>query len=206
MSALSSVSTSSNSQLYQLLQELQQSSKSRKTNTTSNSTSQSSDTDPMDQFWNTELEAQGFSGTALSDLRAKMETAADTAKSSSADPSAVKTAVQQVLKEAGVDLTKVDTDLDAQRPKGMGGPGGMGGPPPAPPSDSSGSTDSSEEDSTTSSSTTKQTLAEQLASLGIDSSSFLTALQAFLTSDNEASDISSLFSSIPNGSQVDLTA
>jgi len=214
MSALSTVSTSSSAQLYQLLQELQQSSKSSQTNGVSGSTTQGTGSDPMDQFWDTELESQGFSGTALSDLRAKIESAAETAKSSSSDPEAVKTAVQQVLKDAGVDVDKVDADMATQRAKGGGGPGGAGGmggaggPPPMPPTEQSEGTDSDSDDASSSSASTstKKTLAEQLASLGIDSSSFLQALQAFLSSDNKTADISSLFTNIPTGTQVNLTA
>jgi len=65
------------------------------------------------------LEAQGIDGTSLSDLRSKIESAVTTAKQNSDgstdDRESVRSAIDGVLKEAGVDLDKFDELLAKHR-------------------------------------------------------------------------------------------
>jgi hypothetical protein len=188
MSTVSSTTRASSS-LYSLLKQLQANSASESTGS-SFSTSAAKDArgpQGMDQFWNSELESQGITGSKLTDLRTEMDKAANDAKSSSNDPAAVKTAVTKVLKDAGVDTDKIDADMKAQR--------GRGGPPPsAPPSSTSDSSSST-------------SLESQLQALGItDTSSFLDSLKSFLSSNSSSSSISDLFSTLPTGSQINVLA
>ena len=73
-------------------------------------------TEPL-SFLSTELQEQGISGTDLQDLLKKIQDAADSVpkdKNGRPDRSAIRDAVTQVLKDAGVDTAKIEKDLKAK--------------------------------------------------------------------------------------------
>jgi hypothetical protein len=145
------------------------------------------------------LESQGITGAALSDLRSKIEDAVKTAKASadgSTDGRAVvKSAVDQVLKDAGVDVDKLHA---AMRPPGHGeGDGDDGGP--------GGATSTQGRDS--SSAAAAASLSKALQSKGIDPGQFFQSLnQAVDNSNGKDVDFSSVFAQFGTGSSVDTMA
>jgi len=190
MSSLSGVSTSAvdQSTLYALLQKIKQT-------TAANKTSQSASADAPEgpqEFLTGELEKQGYSGSTLSDLLAKIQSTVDALQNSGTgqvDPAKIHDAINKVLKEAGVNTDQIDKDFQAQHPHGPGG-----GPPPM---DSA----SSSENSTSSTDTL-------LSALGIDPKQFQAALQnALLNVSSDGSiDLSGLFASAGTGSQINVLA
>lgn len=124
------------------------------------------------------LQSQGFSDTQLSDLREKIDTAMKSARENGSDPEALKSAVDSVLQEAGVDLEQFQQDIGAP----SGPPQGMQG--------GSSSTSGAQFDSF-------------LQSRGIDPTQFKTAL---MSSINNGTDLSQAFSGADVGSDVDVFA
>lgn len=197
MSSISSA-THSNSlaAYYKKFQAADTSAASSTTATTSTDASPDHSTGMTDRI-DSALEKQGITGTSLSDLREKIQTAVDSAKSDSStsnDPDAVKTAVDSVLKDAGVNMDELRSDMKA------GGRHGHGGPPPVAQDDS---------DSTTAdtASTGSSSLDSLLSQYGIDTDSFKSSLMSLLNNGNSTgSDFSSLFSGAAKGSGLDVTA
>jgi len=149
------------------------------------------------------LESQGITGSALSDLRSKIEDAVKTARAGSDGSTdgraAVKSAVDQVLKDAGVDVDKLHA---AMRPPGKGGgssdgdgddAGGTGGTATAQNADASGAAAAS--------------LSKALQSKGIDPGQFFQSLnQAVDNSNGKDVDFTSVFAQFGTGSSVDTMA
>jgi len=91
----------------------------------------------MKSMFESAAKTAGVSESDIPSLMEKVQKAVDAAKSNgSKDPRAIKTAVDGVLKENGVDVEKFQAAMDAQRPQGgqrpsgpppAGGPGGPGG-------------------------------------------------------------------------------
>jgi hypothetical protein len=186
MSTLAGVSGSNSSDLLRILQNI-----SGTTGVSSSSGTTQASKGP-EEFLTSELEKQGYTGSQLSDLQAKIEAAVQSVQSSSsgaADPSKVHDAINSVLKDAGVDTDQIDADFQAQHPGGPGGPppGGMGG---------------------TSSSSTETDISALLTQLGIDPDQFESALQSALQNANSTGtlDLSKLFASAGTGAQVDTYA
>lgn len=134
-------------------------------------------------FLTSELQEQGISGTDLQALLKKIQEAADSVpkdKNGRPDRAAIRDAVHQVLKDAGVDTDKIDRDLKAKAH--------------ARTSDGLPGTDLE--------------IDALLESLGVNPAKFKLALQtAIQNSGNDGSiDLSQLFASAAVGSQVDLLA
>ena len=144
------------------------------------------------------LEDQGVSGSKLSDLRTKIQNAVTSAKSSGQD---VKSAVDGVLKDDGIDLDKFQQDL------GAGGSGASAGTASADATSTSDATSALTASSTPSTSTSAS-IDSVLEQSGIDPSTFKQSLLSFLDSANSggSTDTSSLFSGAQAGSQVDVLA
>ncbi|HEY7032601.1 MAG TPA: hypothetical protein VH482_14765 [Thermomicrobiales bacterium] len=139
------------------------------------------------------LESQGITGTALTDLRSKIDDAVKQAKAngdgSTDGREAVKSAIDQVLKENGVDVDKFQA---AMRPSHGGGPGG---PFPSNGSDGDGNDDGA------------GALTKTLQSKGVDPQQFYQALsKAIAESDGNGVDLTSVFSQFQLGSSVDTVA
>lgn len=186
MSSLSGVSSTAvdQSELFALLQKIESTKK------TSPSTSAEASEGPQ-KFLTDELEKQGYSGSKLSDLLTKIQSAVDGLQNSSTgqvDSSKIHDAINKVLKDAGVDTDQIDQDFQTQHPHGPGGP---------PPMDGASSTDNS-----TSSTDTL------LSALGIDPKQFQAALQSALlnVSSDGTIDLSGLFASAGTGSQINVLA
>ena len=143
------------------------------------------------------LESQGITGSALTDLRAKIDDAVKQAKANGGDGStdgreAVKSAVDQVLKDNGVDVEKFQAAL---RPTRGGGPGG-----PPPPKDSDGGDADKDGDGASA-------LTKTLQSKGVDPQQFYQSLsKAISESDGNGVDLTSVFSQFQLGSSVDTVA
>jgi hypothetical protein len=149
-------------------------------------------TSPED-FLKSELEQQGYSGTALDDLLTKIQDAVKGVQTangdgSKPDPKAIHDAVNKVLADAGVDTNKIDQDFAAQHPHRHHGHGHKKG------GESSDATSSS--------------IDQLLLSLGVDPKKFADALNtAVQNAGSDGSiDVSKLFASAAAGSQVDVTA
>lgn len=190
MSSLSGISTSDQSTLYSLLQRLNQTASTSETSQSSSAAPESPQT-----FLTGELEKQGYSGSKLSDLLTKIQSAVDGLQNSGTgqvDPSSIHDAINKVLKDAGVNTDQIDQDFKTQHPHGQHGHHG-----------SAGSTDSAS--STQNSTTSTDTL---LSELGVDPKKFQVALQnALLNANSDGSiDLSKLFASVGTGSQLNLLA
>lgn len=86
----------------------------------------------MKSMFESAAKTAGVSESDLPGLMEKVQKAVETARSSgSKDPSAIKAAVEGVLKDSGVDVAKFDAAMEAQRPQGMPGGKRPSGPPPA---------------------------------------------------------------------------
>ncbi len=73
------------------------------------------------EFLTAELEKQGYTGTALADLQAKIESAVEAtviANNGIGDPKAIHEAINEVLKEAGADTAAIDKDAQVLRAAG----------------------------------------------------------------------------------------
>lgn len=144
------------------------------------------------------LESQGITGSALTDLRSKIDDAVKQAKANGGDGStdgreAVKSAVDQVLKDNGVDVEKFQAAL---RPTRGGGPGG---PPTAKGSDGDGDGDNDGDGASA--------LTKTLQSKGVDPEQFYQSLsKAISDSDGNSVDLTSVFSQFQLGSSVDTVA
>jgi hypothetical protein len=149
------------------------------------------------------LESQGITGSALSDLRSKIEDAVKTARAS-ADGStdgraAVKSAVDQVLKDAGVDVDKLHA---AMRPPGKAGGDGDGDGDDGRPGGATGA-----QGGDSSSAAAAASLSKALQSKGIDPGQFFQSLnQAVDNSNGKDVDFSSVFAQFGMGSSVDTMA
>jgi hypothetical protein len=135
----------------------------------------------MDKKFEQGLEAQGYSGTELSDLMSKIQDAATAAMQNTGDSTGgkgdVRSAVEQVLKDAGVDVEQFNEDI------------GVGNE--APPDGAQGQP------------AFVQTLKEQ----GITMSEFFSRLQTAIgNSDGQTLDLSQLLTGISVGSEIDVTA
>jgi hypothetical protein len=197
MSNLSGVSGSNGNQLLSILQNI------AGTIRTSYTTSTTQPTSPED-FLTSELEKQGYTGSKLSDLQAKIEATVQSVQSSSSgqtDPSKIHDAINKVLKDAGVNTDEIDADLQAQGPGGPRGPGGT--PPGGPPPGGMGSTSNA-----TSSTDTDNEISALLKQMGVDPKKFESALETALknTDGTGSIDLSKLFASAGTGSQVDVMA
>jgi hypothetical protein len=197
MSSLYGISGAGGSSLLTMLQNL-----SATSSTTSTSKASGTAQSPED-FLTSELEKQGYSGSQLSDLQSKIETAVkslQTSNSGSVDPAKIHDTINSVLKSAGVDTDQIDADFQAQHP---GGPGGPGGPPPGGSAGTSSSTTGSADDSDTS-----DAISSLLTKLGIDPQKFESALSSALQNvkSDGSIDLSKLFASAGTGTQVDLVA
>ena len=191
MSTVSGVSGSNSSELLKMLQNV-----AKATSASSTSGTTGSGKGP-EEFLTSELEKQGYTGSKLSDLQAKIEAAVQSVQSSSSesgDPSKIHDAINTVLKEAGVDTDKIDADMKAQRPSGPP-PGGKGGA-------------SNRTSGASASDTTNDTISALLEQLGVNPTDFESALESALkNSDGTGSiDLSKLFASAGSGSQVDVYA
>lgn len=128
MSSIGSVSTSSLASYFQKLRatdsNLSYSQSTSSTSSTSSTDSTSStqkmgqsppppppgDKGDMGEKFNSALESQGLSEDDISTLRAKLDEAVTSAKDSD-DPDAVRSAVDGVLQDAGVDLEEFNADM-----------------------------------------------------------------------------------------------
>jgi hypothetical protein len=196
MSTLAGISGSGSSNLLRILQNLSE------TNSVSSSSGTAESPQGPEEFLTSELEKQGYTGSQLSDLQAKIETAVQSVQSSSsgpADPSKIHDAINSALKDAGVDTDQIDADFQTQHPQG---PRGAGGPPPGGMGAMAGTTGSS---STSSTDTSISTL---LTQLGVDPENFESALESALQNAGSTGtiDLSKLFASAGTGSQVDTYA
>ncbi len=199
MSSISGIGSSGTS-LVQYLEQLRNARKSS-TSALASSTVQSSaasTTRPsgpppgdFDQKLAQELESQGFTGTKLSDLRTKIQEAMSSAmKSTDATTDrgqSVRTAVEKVLKDAGVDVDKLNQDMGI----GKDGPSGAS-------QATDGSSDASE---------ALSAFMKMLDQQGIDPKQFLDRLESMVQNSNgQAVDISKLFSGVAVGSELDVVA
>jgi ribosomal protein L12E/L44/L45/RPP1/RPP2 len=185
MSGISSLSGSSSATLLSYLQD------SSKTSDASgaNCTGKSDQGGPAD-FLTAELQDQGISGTDLEDLLKKIQDAVQSVTSGSngkPDRSAIHDAVNKVLKDAGVDTDKIDSDLQAK-----------GARPHHKHAHTSSSSDTD----------TETDLDALLQSLGVDPAKFKSALEnAVKNAGSDGSiDVSQLFASAAAGSQIDVKA
>jgi hypothetical protein len=148
-------------------------------------------TDQSDQagppgFLSSELQQQGYSGTNLDDLLKKIQDAVQSAKSGSDGPpdrNAIRDAVNQVLKDAGVDTNKIDNDFKAAGHAHHHHHAGA----------------KSGQDSE---------IDPLLESLGVDPTEFKSALQNAIQNvgSDGSIDVSKLFASAAVGSQINLQA
>jgi hypothetical protein len=145
-------------------------------------------------FLANELAKQGYSGTDLAELLAKVQDSVNDVRSQSGDSrpesGAIHDAVTKVLKDAGVDTDKIDQDFKASHPHGGhhhhgGGAGGVDGDQPQ------------QDDG----------LDAILQALGVDPAKFKSALQDAINNPGAdgSLDLSQLFSSAAVGSQLDVT-
>ncbi|MGC4031201.1 MAG: hypothetical protein QM754_05575 [Tepidisphaeraceae bacterium] len=155
----------------------------------------------------TALQDQGITGDKLTDLRSKIDSAVETAKSNGTDP---KEAIDGVLTDAGVDMDAFRAEM-APPDGGQGGPDGAKGPPPGgkPPAgavDGTSATSSTddEDDDDDSVSTVSSSLETMLTNAGISVSDFKSSLYKMLQSGS--TDTSSLFSGAAVGSSLDIAA
>ena len=145
----------------------------------------------FDQKLTQELESQGFTGTKLSDLKTKIQDAVSTAMQSMDSTTdrgqSVRTAVEKVLKDAGVDVDKLNQDMGI----------GKDGPPEA----------SQATDGSTEASQALDAFMKMLDQQGIDPKQFLDRLQSMAQNSNgQTMDISQLFSGVAVGSEIDVKA
>ncbi len=125
MSGISSLSAAGSNNLFSYLTSSSKTSESKRQ-------SDSNDAQPAGPlgFLAKALEAQGYSGTSLEDLLAKIGEAVSAQQSASggqADPAALRDAIDKVLKDAGVDVQKLHEDLRSHRPHGARSPRPTGG-------------------------------------------------------------------------------
>jgi Clp amino terminal domain, pathogenicity island component len=116
MSGISSISATGSNNLLSYLTSTSKSSQSKR----SSDANDSQPAGPLD-FLTQELESQGYTGTSLQDLLAKIGDAIEaqqTASGGQSDPGALRDAIDKVLKDAGVDTDKIHQDFKAHRSHG----------------------------------------------------------------------------------------
>lgn len=192
MSSISSLSTSSGS-LAALLQSLSQTSATSSTSTTS---SQTQPQNPED-FLTSELEKQGYTGSSLSDLQAKIEAAVQSVQSSSngtASGSQIHDAINSVLQSAGVNTDEIDSDFKAAHPRGH--------------HRHHSDSDNSATTPTATDSATGTDITQLLQSLGVDPAKFESALESAVQNQQNGGtlDLSKIFASAGTGSQINVLA
>jgi hypothetical protein len=176
MTRISSLNAASSNNLFSIL------ARSRENAGPSPSDSDAPSSSPQD-FLTSELQDQGYTGTALDDLLAKIQEAVKSVQGADGQrpkPGALHDAINKVLKDAGVDTDKIDQGFAARGPR--------------PPHDADSSQGSG--------------IDELLATLGIDPKQFESALLAAIQnpgSDGKL-DLSQLFATAVPGSQLDLHA